>query len=79
MVKLKNIAKNNDIISCDIYPEDARLPGTLKVDSKKGNVAFSSLPAGYEWCRNHLHHAAKALLQMKKNNDFPNEKVIMWY
>ena len=82
MIKLKNIKKNNDIIECDIIPEDSQKAGHLSVslqdDDPYGTVSYK-LPEGYEWCRNHVSHAVTGLIEMAKRSEFLNEKLIMWY
>lgn len=79
MVILKNIEKNNNIVECDIVPEDSKEIGhvSVKIDTKE--IESFILPIGYEWCRNHVEHAKTALLEMMSEDVTPKEKLIMWY
>mgnify|MGYP000845313669 FL=1 len=78
MVKLKNIAKNNNVISCDIFPEDSVTAGYVSVDINTEEMQFD-LPKGYEWCVAHAHHAKRCLLKLSSESPLPNEQVVMWY
>ena len=77
MIKLKNIVKNNNKIKCDIYPEDSKIAGWLIVDTNSERTEYE-LPSGYEWCKSHITHARKALIQMNASQKLPKEKLIMW-
>lgn len=79
MVKLLNIKKNDNIIECDIMPEDSSKKGHLVVDISSEDILEYTLPADYEWCINHVHHAKRFLLRLKTSNDIPDERLIMWY
>ena len=79
MVKLKNIRKNKNIIECDILPEDSKEVGHLSVQIDSGEIKEYSLPVGYEWCRNHINHAQKVLLNFVRDNNIQKEKLVMWY
>lgn len=77
MVKLKNLKKNNDTILCDVFPEDSVNSGTLVVNTS-GNVIDYSLPDGYEWCINHIYHAARKIRELVNNGTLPSEITVMW-
>ena len=48
MVRLKNIEKNDTAVWCDIYPENSKEPGFLKVlFSRPDKIETFSLPKGY--------------------------------
>lgn len=79
MVKLKNIKKNHDLISCDFFPEDAKTPGNIVYDAAKDEIVSCGYPEGYEWCDNHLSHAVDFLASVSKNDNLPEIKLIMWY
>lgn len=79
MVRLKSIEKNNNIIECDLIPEDSKESGHVSVKIDTNEIDSFRLPIGYEWCRNHVEHAKNALLEMVKNNAIPKEKLLMWY
>jgi hypothetical protein len=78
MVRLKNIVTNGIFLECDIFPEDSKEPGLLKVDRENGNMVSYKLPKGYEYCLNHVYHARRALFDLYKKNDVTEEKTIMW-
>lgn len=78
MVTLKNIEKNNNLIECDIIPEDSKESGHIAVKVDTNEIESFSLPNGYEWCINHIEHAKTALLEMVKNNNIQKEKLVMW-
>lgn len=69
--------KNNNKIKCDIYPEDSKIAGWLIVDTNSERTEYE-LPSGYEWCKGHITHARKALIQMNASQKLPKEKLIMW-
>ncbi len=77
MIKLKNIKKNNDTISCLIYPEDSKEPGNLIINLST-KVEKYNLPDGYDWCKYHVSHASRALIELAQQKDIPSEKLIMW-
>lgn len=78
MIALKNIRMSNNIIECDIIPEDSKEIGHIEVQIDTKDIKNFSLPKGYEWCLNHIEHAKTALLEMAKNNDTQKEKLVMW-
>lgn len=78
MIILKNIVIDNNIIKCDIFPEDSIENGTLEIDMHKISVS-ASLPKGYEWCKNHIEHAKKHLSDIYISKNIPKQKIIMWY
>jgi len=78
MIELKNIKKNEDMISCDVYPEDSTEAGSLLLDTSSGNYEYK-LPKGYEWCRNHISHAVRTLVALNGSGaSLPREKMVMW-
>lgn len=79
MVRLKNIKRNNNIIECDIIPEDSAEYGHVAVNIDSAAVESFSLPENYETCISHVHHAKRALLKIAKDEDLPEEKLVMWY
>ncbi|WP_334160370.1 hypothetical protein [Muricomes intestini] len=79
MVRLKNLEKSNITVECDIIPEDSKQLGHIVVNLDSGELENYSLPEGYEWCRNHVHHAQMALYELAKEKNMPDEKLLMWY
>ena len=45
------------------------------------NIISYTLPAGFEWCKSHVHHAKKYLLSnLKEILRTPiHDKIVMWY
>lgn len=78
MIKLKNIVKNENVIHCDIIPEDSVSCGSLLYDIDSDEIKSYSLPNGYEWCKKHIIHAKDALREMVSSNQLQKEKLIMW-
>lgn len=78
MITLKNIKKSNDVIECEIIPEDSGETGYMIVRLDTKEIENVRLPKGYEWCRNHIGHAKTALLEISKYDDIPKEKLVMW-
>lgn len=78
MVKLINLKKNNTTVECDILPEDSAKYGHVVVNLNSGELESYSLPMGYEWCMNHVHHAKRNLLEIAKEETLPKEKLVMW-
>ncbi len=66
MVKLKNIVIGDNKAKCDIYPEDSKDEGTLKVNLQTGGIISYTLPVGYEWCENHIEHAKRSLIEISE-------------
>lgn len=79
MIKLKNIVRKNNIVTCDIFPEDSKNPGTIVYDINKSDIQEYRLPKGYEWCKNHIAHASRAIKEMIKAEDTQSEKTVSWY
>lgn len=77
MINIKNIEKNNKMVKCKIYPEDSQEAGTLSVDLLTEEYKYK-LPTGYEWCRNHVAHAVRAIIEMDREGNLPKEKLVMW-
>lgn len=78
MIKLKNIAKNDSVISCEIYPEGCIIPGTLSCDVNRRDIIEYHLPEGYEWCKKHVYHALETILSMVDKDELLKEKCVMW-
>ncbi len=79
MIKLKNIAIENDIAKSEIIVEDSKMVGKIEVDLSENKIKNSVLPTGYEWCKKHLEYAKDYLIEASKIKDnIPKEKTIMW-
>ena len=62
-----------------IFPEDAIESGEISVNICTRKINSFKLPTGYEWCTNHVHHAARVLIEMADLPELPTEKTVMWY
>ena len=79
MVKLKNIVINGNTAKCDIYPEDSPANGSLEVDLQTREIISYTLPVGYEWCKNHIEHAKRSLIEISESKEIPDVKTVAWY
>ena len=79
MIRLKNIVRDGDTVTCDIIPEDSKNAGTLTVDLQKEDIAAYSLPPGYDDCKIHIRHACTAIIQDIKAGKLPPKRLVMWY
>lgn len=81
MITLKNIKIENNVVECDIFPENSKEKGYIKVDIKSGVIENYSLPAGFEYCENHVCKAREYLIKhIKDISTIPiHEKTIMWH
>lgn len=79
MVKLKNIVIDGNIAKCDIYPEDSLANGSLEVNLQTKEIISYTLPAGYEWCENHIAHAKWSLIEISESKEIPDVKTVAWY
>lgn len=79
MIRLKNIERKNDVIRCNIIPEDSSEAGTLTVSLEKEDIESYTLPNGYEDCTVHVRHACTALVDDVKNGKLAKERLVMWY
>ena len=79
MIKLVDIKKYKDIITCSAFVEDSNTAFCLEYKIKEDCFNTCSLPKGYEWCSSHIAHAKRFIKSLVEINDYPKEKVIMWY
>lgn len=79
MIKLLNLKLNNDVIECDFLLEDSKEKGRLTFNIAEHKIQSCSFPLGYEWCKSHIQHAQKALIEMSSQpTTLLTEKIIMW-
>jgi len=78
MITLKNIKRENNIISADYYIEDEPGRGYIEVDFLTGKIVFLQAPPGYEnfSCAS---HAKRELMRLSKVEKLPERKVVLWY
>ena len=79
MLKLKNIKRNNGIISAEYDPENSGNLGNISIDTKSGKVIESKLSKFDNHLPMYLHHASNALKKIMNEEEPPREKIVMWY
>ena len=79
MVRLTDFASDDKTLSCKLYPEDSPSPGTLIIEKASGEIIDFTLPKDYEWCANHVAHAARELRLLGELGSFPPERRVYWY
>lgn len=79
MLKLKNIKKNNGIISADYDPENSGDLGSVSIDVKSREVKTKNISKSDVLFPIYLNHAIDALRKLIDEEEIPEEKLIMWY
>ena len=79
MVKLKNISKNNGIISADYEPEASNECGKVALDVQTGEIVEKQLTSYDKYTQTYFHMALRTLEKIKDDEDYPNERLVMWY
>ena len=79
MVKLSNIKRFDDIVVCDLFLEDCKIPVNLSYDEKSRTFRCGDLPKDYSWCSSHLKYAKSAIEKMCEKGVLEEEMTIMWY
>ena len=79
MLKLKNISKNNNIISADYYPENSSEIGKICIDINSGEIMEKQLTTYDEIFPLYFDHAVSYLKNISKLDNYPKEKLVMWY
>lgn len=79
MVKLENISRKGNTITCDVFVEDCKEAVSLVLHTTDGAIEAGTLPEGYEWCGTHLWKAKNALKEIAETNLDEKRRTIMWY
>lgn len=79
MLRLKNLKKNNGIISAEYDPENSGELGSISIDVQDGSLVESSASKMDSSFPIYLNHAVEALRKLKDEKELPEEKLIMWY
>lgn len=79
MIRLKNIKKNDSIISCVAYPEDCTVGINMIVNISNEELTHDILPKEYDYCKIHMNMAKRKLINMAKKNSIETECLVMWY
>lgn len=77
MIRLNNISRTGDVITCEALLEDCETAIQLSYNIEKMDFAPFAFPAGYEYCRSHIAHA-RAFLR-DNYEDLPEATSIHWY
>ncbi len=78
MLKLKNIKKDNDIISCDVFPEGDNQKGILKYDLLNKSIIELKMPNDYNYLAPYIVYATR-YFDKTDLEKIPKEKTFMWY
>lgn len=78
MVKLEQVKREGDVISCIAFVEDCEIPVKITLNTA-GEMTADELPEGYDWCDSHLAHAERALSEMLETGKVEPRSTIMWY
>lgn len=79
MIRLIQITKADNKISCLAYVEDCETPIKLVYDIDKDEMQPYQLPNGYEYCTTHIRMAATYFRDKIAGEGYPKERLIMWY
>ena len=79
MLRLKNIKKNNNLITADFSCEGSENLGHISVDIEKQDVEEYSMPEDFADNLIYMAHARDSLLRMVKDNEICSERLVMWY
>ncbi len=79
MLKLKNIKRNNGIISAEYDPENTGEVGRIEIDIKSMSVVKSNASKQDEVYPIYLNHAINGLKKLAEEKELPKEKLIMWH
>ena len=78
MIKLENINRKDNTITCEAFVEDCEEMIPLTFSISDGSMKSGTLPEGYEWCAIHLRMARKALKKIAETPSNEKRKTIMW-
>ena len=79
MVKLKDINRTDEGISCNAYVEGCKIPVKLFLKSADADMVSDDLPDGYEYCTSHLGFVERYIRTLFDASELPEERLIMWY
>ena len=79
MIRLTQIKKDKNNISCLALVEDCTIPFKLIYDIMSEEFQPYELPKSYEYCKSHIAHARRELERISKEEILPQERLIMWY
>lgn len=80
MIRLKNIKREGNEITCDAYVEDCAqaIPFVYHIDTEENDPVV--YPEGYEDCTSHIGHARWFFQEtLEKGEELPQQRTIMWY
>jgi hypothetical protein len=78
MITLKNLQRNKDIISAEVYPETYNKPGFIAVDVRKEKIVDFKEAPDSPYLSGRLH-AMREIIRMKDMSVLPEKRVVLWY
>lgn len=79
MIKLTQINKFDNCITCLAYVEDCKTPIELVYRIDRKEMCPYHLPDGYEYCTSHIGMARSYFRDKFADEGCPEERLIMWY
>ena len=80
MIRLTEITRNNDYISCVAFVENCKENINLVYNIKSREFGTYTLPKNFEYCISHIAYAKRYFDKIVDDKgNLPNEKLIMWY
>lgn len=79
MIKLQEIKKSKNKITCTAFIEDCKEKINISLDVANKELLDIELPKDYEWCKKHIYYAKQYLISLIDNVPIPEQKIIMWY
>lgn len=79
MIKLMEIKKNDNAVTCNAFIEDCNVAIPIVYDLNSRELSHGDIPEGYTWCSNHMKHARVRLEAMIREKTFPETVTVMWY
>ena len=78
MIRLRNITRNENTITCTAFLEDCKEGLELTLDLATQEFQPFEYPKGYECCRHHIWGMARWYL-VENCDSLPAERLICWY
>lgn len=79
MLKLKNVKRNNGIISAEYDPENSGDIGNVSIDAESLKVLESNPSKLDDVFPIYLNHAIDSLKKIANEPVLPKEKLVMWH
>ena len=79
MIRLEEIKRTGEAISCRAYVENCATPFGIAVDQTGAVIGCIHLPENYEYCTAHVAQAVRYLKTLWTADTIPEKQTIMWY